>query len=155
MKARIFSAVLVIVTLLSACSKEEKINVNQSDSVKSVYDFKQLESTTLYTGFAKIKGIEEIKDEADQPLDSPKMTHIIRFENPIEFASARKESEDPTEKPIESVYLSADTHLYKSIDLQTKELLRVEDLKIGQEIEVSYFYPVTPVFLAMEVTVIK
>ncbi|GEM_PF-6668125 len=149
------AAALTAIVLLAACSIQEPKAADHGEAIRSVYDLKQLESTTLYTGTAAVKQIEPVNDEANQPLASPKMSYILRFEAPVQFASALAESEDPVAKPIESVYISADTHVYQAIDAQTKKLIRAEDLQAGQKIELSYFYPLTPVFLAMEVTVIE
>ncbi|MDO3411368.1 hypothetical protein QWJ34_16500 [Saccharibacillus sp. CPCC 101409] len=45
--------------------------------------------------------------------------------------------------------------MYRQTDAARKELLRIEDLHAGQRVEVSYFYPLTPFFLAMEFTVLE
>ncbi|KAF6621489.1 hypothetical protein J2W97_003708 [Paenibacillus jamilae] len=149
---------LLAAALLPACStKESATPVNKSNGavVRSIFDLDHLESTTVYTGRAKIESIERIKKEVEQPLAAPTMDYLIRFERPVQFARELPQSDDPAEKPIQSVYISVpDTHIYKQMDGQQRQLIRPAELQVGQPIEVSYVYPATPVFLALEIIVL-
>ncbi|MGR6763014.1 hypothetical protein ACU1JV_14335 [Paenibacillus sp. T2-29] len=160
MRKGVFVLVLLVSALLSACSKTESASpVKQPHTnevvAQSIFDLERLESTTVYMGRAKIKSIEKMDKEIEQPLAAPSMDYLIRFEQPVQFAQELPQSEDPTEKPIQSVYISVpDTHIYKQMDGQRRQLIRPAELQVGQSIEVSYVYPVTPVFLALEVVVL-
>ncbi|MGY5484433.1 hypothetical protein [Paenibacillus sp. ALE2] len=149
---------LLAAALLPACStKESATPVNKSNGavVRSIFDLDHLESTTVYTGRAKIESIERIKKEVEQPLAAPTMDYLIRFERPVQFTRELPQSDDPAEKPIQSVYISVpDTHIYKQMDGQQRQLIRPAELQVGQPIEVSYVYPATPVFLALEIIVL-
>lgn len=149
---------LLAAALLPACStKESATPVNKSNGavVRSIFDLDHLESTTVYTGRAKIESIERIKKEVEQPLAAPTMDYLIRFERPVQFTRELPQSDDPAEKPIQSVYIFVpDTHIYKQMDGQQRQLIRPAELQVGQPIEVSYVYPATPVFLALEIIVL-
>ncbi|MFK4302106.1 hypothetical protein ABH892_002210 [Paenibacillus sp. RC254] len=160
MKNRVSALALILLAaaLLSACSKTESVTlVNESNEsvAQSIFDLDRLESTTVYTGRAKIESIEKIEKEVEQPLAAPTMDYLIRFEQPVQFAKGLPKSDDPTEKPIQSVYISVpDTHIYKQMDDQRRQLINPAELQVGEPIEVSYVYPVTPVFLALEIIVL-
>ncbi|KAE8561862.1 MULTISPECIES: hypothetical protein [Paenibacillus] len=160
MKKRVSVLVLLMATSLSACAKTESAPpVKQPHKnevvVQSIFDLERLESTMVYTGRAKIKSIEKMDKEIEQPLAAPSMNYLIRFEQPVQFAQELPQSDDPTEKPIQSVYISVpDTHIYKQMDGQRRQLIRPAKLQAGQSIEISYVYPATPVFLALEITVL-
>ncbi|KJD45297.1 hypothetical protein [Paenibacillus terrae] len=160
MKSRVSALVLVLLVaaLLPACSTTESATpVNKSNGavVRSIFDLDRLESTTVYTGRAKIESIERIEKEVEQPLAAPTMNYLIRFEQPVQFAKGLPQSDDPTEKPIQAVYISVpDTHIYKQMDDQRRQLINPAELQVGEPIEVSYVYPVTPVFLALEIIVL-
>lgn len=150
MKLKSITLFLLAAALLSSCSKTEPSaadNTPGRPAVQSIKDLEKLESTTLYTGRATIKSIDKIENDIEQPLAAPEMDYVIRFEEPVKFAQALPESEDPTEQPISSVYTSVpDTHIYKQINGQQSEWIGPESLKAGDEIELTYFYPLTPVF---------
>ncbi|POR29203.1 hypothetical protein [Paenibacillus polymyxa] len=160
MKNRVSALVLVLLAaaLLPACSTTESATpVNESNGAvaQSIFDLVRLESTTVYTGRAKIESIERIEKEVEQPLAAPTMDYLVRFEQPVQFAKELPQSDDPTEKPIQSVYISVpDTHIYMQMDGQRRQLINPAELQVGQPIEVSYVYPVTPVFLALEMVVL-
>ncbi|WP_342416035.1 hypothetical protein NST83_24765 [Paenibacillus sp. FSL R10-2782] len=160
MKNRVSALALILLAaaLLPACSKTESARlVNESNEAvaQSIFDLDRLESTTVYTGRAKIKSIEKIEKEVEQPLAAPTMDYLIRFEQPVQFAKGLPKSDDSTEKPIQSVYISIpDTHIYKRMDDQRRQLINPAELQVGEPIEVSYVYPVTPVFLALEIVVL-
>ncbi len=160
MKKGVSVLVLLVAALLSACSKTEpappikQLRENEA-VVQSIFDLERLESTTVYTGRAKINSIEKMEKEIEQPLAAPSMNYLLQFEQPVQFAQQLPQSDDPTEKPIQSVYISVlDTHIYKQMDGQRKQLIRPVELQAGQSIEFSYVYPATPVFLALEITVL-
>ncbi|MDP1510598.1 hypothetical protein L8C07_08655 [Paenibacillus sp. CMAA1739] len=160
MKKGVSVLVLLVAALLSACSKTEpappikQLRENEA-VVQSIFDLERLESITVYTGRAKIKSIEKMEKEIEQPLAAPSMNYLLQFEQPVQFAQQLPQSDDPTEKPIQSVYISVpDTHIYKQMDGQRKQLIRPVELQAGQSIEISYVYPATPVFLALEITVL-
>ncbi|WCM61299.1 hypothetical protein [Paenibacillus polymyxa] len=160
MKNRVSALVLVLLAaaLLPACSTTESTTlVNKSNGavVRSIFDLDRLESTTVYRGRAKIESIERIEKEVEQPLAAPTMNYLIRFEQPVQFDKELPQSDDPTKKPIQAVYISVpDTHIYKQMDGQRRQMINPVQLQAGQPIEVSYLYPVTPVFLALEIVVL-
>ncbi|WP_238807981.1 hypothetical protein [Paenibacillus sp. EKM212P] len=119
MKNRVSALVLVLfaAALLPACSTTESATpVNESNGAvaQSIFDLDRLESTTVYTGRAKIESIERIEKEVEQPLAAPTMDYLVRFEQPVQFAKELPQSDDPTEKPIQSVYISAQIHIFIS-----------------------------------------
>ncbi|MFK4343216.1 MULTISPECIES: hypothetical protein [unclassified Paenibacillus] len=160
MKNRVSALALTLLAaaLLPACSKTESaalVNESNEAVAQSIFDLDRLESTTVYTGCAKIESIEKIEKDLEQPLAAPTMDYLIRFEQPVQFAKGLPKSDDPTEKPIQSVYISVpDTHIYKQMDDQRRQLINPAELQVGEPIEVSYVYPVTPVFLALEIVVL-
>ncbi len=106
------------------------------------------EGDSVYIHRTQITEIEKVdQDDLEKSIiGGMEMAAILKFE-PRGPAGIRE---------IGNVYLSEiGTHVFRRISDQEKQLATIADLKVGQEIEVQYCYPITPVFLAIEILILN
>ncbi|GKU79009.1 hypothetical protein [Paenibacillus sp. L3-i20] len=92
--------------------------------------------TTNKTKITEIVKID-VENLNDSIVGGMKMDYLVYF--------------DPPHENMSVLYVRQnDTRVFKYVDDQQKKLLSLHDLKVGQEVQIQYFYPLTPVFLATE-----
>lgn len=126
-------------------AEQPKEPVPPSVVYESVFDIplESLESDTFYSHQTKIAKIETINQENPDHsiIGGIKMAYILTFET-------------PGPERI-SVYLTEnDTHVFRHISDHEKQLISLSDLKVGQEIEVQYCSPHTPITVATEIVIL-
>lgn len=114
---------------------------------KTVFDipFESMESDKIYTHRSKIAKLEAI----DQ--DNPDLSIIAGMQLAYNLYL-----DDADANGIQGLGLAeTDTRVFRYISDHEKQLVKLADLKEGQEIEVEYISPLTPVSLAIEITILS
>lgn len=94
------------------------------------------------TKIAKIEKVDQ-NDLENSIIGGMKMAYTLYAED------------SAPEGDIPGLYLTErDTRVFRSIADNEKQLVTLADLKVGQEVEIQYFYPITPVYLAIEMTIL-
>lgn len=114
---------------------------------ESVFDIplQSMESDKVYAHRSKIAKLEAI----DQ--DNPDLSIIAGMQLAYNLYL-----DNADENGIQGLSLAeTDTRVFRYISEHEKQLVKLADLKEGQEIEVEYISPLTPVSLAIEVTILS
>lgn len=114
---------------------------------ESVFDIplESIESDRVYTQRSKITNIEALnqEDPGNSIIAGMQLAYNLYMTN-------------AAENGIKGLGLAqTDTRVFRYISDNEKQLVTLADLKVGQEIEVQYISPLTPLSLAIEITILN
>ncbi|MEF2246486.1 hypothetical protein [Paenibacillus sp. IITD108] len=171
MKNIVVLLLAVFILLTMSCSKNDTTSAGESSSTienapqnqenatidynpakvlhDSVFDLEFFEDDRIFTWrnakIIDIKIADETFDIDKGVVAGMQMDYVIYFDSP-----------DDKVKQSALYVNKKDTRVFKIVNDSTeqfKQLITLEDLKVGQEVEIQYFFPVTPLFLATEIIV--
>lgn len=132
-------------------NKGKKQQQTEPDPPKVVYEsvfaipLESIESDRVYTQRSKITNIEALNQENSDNsiIAGMQLAYNLYLDN-------------ADENGIQGLSLAeTDTRVFRYISDHEKQLVGLADLKEGQEIEVEYISPLTPLSLAIEVTILS